>query len=359
MHKTDKLCEANCKKPMGKTAKDKTIKKILVTGCAGFIGYHVSNKLLDLGHSVIGIDNINDYYSTELKYARLQKLGIEKKDIKELNFTPGNGQFYFIKADIQDARLYDYLFKNEDIDIVCHLAAQAGVRYSIEAPQKYISSNIEGFFNILEYCRAHPKIKLVFASSSSVYGKNDSVPYRESDKTDRPASLYAATKKANELMAFSYSSLYDIETIGLRLFTVYGPWGRPDMAPFLFTDAIMNGRDIKIFNNGDMFRDFTYIDDITEGICRVLLNKPNRVDIPLFRIYNIGNSEPIALELFVKTIEQISGKQAKKIYMDMQQGDVKATWADTSLLQNDYDYKPTTSIQSGLKSFIEWYKKFY
>ena len=333
--------------------------KILVTGCAGFIGYHVAKKLMSCGHSIIGVDNLNDYYSPELKISRLAQLGIDISGIKQNALVHGKNGFCFIQANINDSSLYTTFLKDKGIEVVCHLAAQAGVRYSIENPQQYISSNIDGFFNIIEYCRANPKIKLVFASSSSVYGSNTSVPYRETDVTDTPVSLYAATKKADELMAHSYSTLYGITTIGLRFFTVYGPWGRPDMAPFLFTDAILNNRKLKVFNNGNMSRDFTYIDDITEGVCKVILNAPNGTSVPSFRIYNIGNSMPVHLGDFISTIERITGKKAQKVYETMQPGDVKDTWADTSLLQQDYGYAPTTRIDTGLTAFIQWYEDYY
>lgn len=333
--------------------------RILVTGCAGFIGYHLAQKLLLSGYTVIGIDNLNDYYSPALKRARLTQLGIDTSRIIENTPVYGKNGICFIQADINDISLYTKILKNENIHAICHLAAQAGVRYSIENPEKYISSNIDGFFRIIEYCRAHPKIKLVFASSSSIYGNNTSVPYKETDMTDTPVSLYAATKKANELIAHSYSALYGIHAIGLRFFTVYGPWGRPDMAPFLFTDAIMNHRKVKLFNHGNMSRDFTYIDDITQGICNVLLNDPADKSLPLFRIYNIGNSMPVQLEHFISTIERITGKKAEKIYEVMQSGDVKDTWADTSLLRRDYGYAPNTSIDDGLTAFIRWYKDYY
>ncbi|MDR2037401.1 MAG: NAD-dependent epimerase/dehydratase family protein [Bacteroidales bacterium] len=333
--------------------------KILVTGCAGFIGYHITQKLLSCGHSVIGIDNLNDYYSPALKTSRLTQLGINIFDIKQNIPVYGKNNLCFIQADINDTSLYPTILKNEKIEVICHLAAQAGVRYSIENPQQYISSNINGFFNIIEYCRANPETKLVFASSSSVYGNNTSVPYKETDITDTPVSLYAATKKANELIAHSYSALYGINIIGLRFFTAYGPWGRPDMAPFLFTEAILNDRKLKLFNNGNMSRDFTFIDDITEGIYKVLLNNPDSTSGPLFRIYNIGNSTPVQLEDFISTIEQITKKKAQKVYETMQPGDVKDTWADTSLLRRDYGYAPTTSINTGLAAFIQWYEDYY
>lgn len=332
--------------------------KILVTGCAGFIGYHIVQRLLSCGHSVIGIDNLNNYYSPALKMSRLAQLGIDTKAIEQHSPVYGKSGFRFIRADINDASLYTTMLNGEEIQVICHLAAQAGVRYSLENPQQYIASNIDGFFNILEYCRAHPEIKLVFASSSSIYGNNTSIPYKETDVTDTPVSLYAATKKANELMAHSYSALYGLTIRGLRFFTVYGPWGRPDMAPFLFTEAILNNRELKLFNNGKMSRDFTYIDDIIEGLYRVLLNDPN-TPAPAFRVYNIGHSTPVQLEKFISTIESITGKTAQRVYEPMQAGDVKDTWADTSLLQRDYNYTPATSIETGLSAFIRWYEDYY
>lgn len=332
---------------------------ILVTGCAGFIGYHVVQKLLSQGHSIVGIDDLNNYYSPELKTSRLAQLGINTSDITPNSPVYSTNGFCFIQADINETSLYTTILKNRKIEAICHLAAQAGVRYSIENPKQYISSNIDGFFNIIEYCRANPQIKLVFASSSSVYGSNTSIPYKETDITDTPISLYAATKKANELMAHSYSTLYGINAIGLRFFTVYGPWGRPDMAPFLFTDAIFNNRKFKVFNNGNMSRDFTYIDDITEGVCKVLLNDPNCSPIPSFKIYNIGNSMPVHLGDFISTIERITGRKAQKVYETMQPGDVKDTWADTSLLQHDYNYSPATDINTGLSAFVQWYEDYY
>lgn len=335
--------------------------KILITGCAGFIGYHLTRRLLSEGHSVVGVDNMNGYYSPTLKMSRLEQLGIEFTTTSGCMPLSGGNGFTFFKSDITDKALFDEVLSKENFDAVCHLAAQAGVRYSIENPQEYITSNIQGFFNILEYCRIHPQMRLVFASSSSVYGKNTSIPYRETDMTDTPVSLYAATKKSNELMAHSYSELYGITAIGLRFFTVYGPWGRPDMAPFLFTKAILNDQSIQLFNYGNMSRDFTYIDDIVEGIHKVLLETP-RFSLSAskrFRVYNIGNSKPVHLEEFVSTIESITGKTACKIHKPMQPGDVSATWADTSLMLQDYGYAPKTSIDEGLRQFIRWYTSYY
>jgi len=262
--------------------------KILVTGCAGFIGFHLTNRLLASGHRVLGVDNLNDYYSPQLKIDRLQCIGIENISDKETIYYTRCKNFCFVKANIESPSLYSDILSSEKFDLICHLAAQAGVRYSIENPKQYISSNIEGFFNILEYCRHHPPTRFVFASSSSIYGKNEKIPYSENDITDNPVSLYAATKKSNELLAHSYSELYGINTVGLRFFTVYGPWGRPDMAPFLFTKAILEGKPINVFNGGNMLRDFTYIDDITEGIYRVLLNEPVATKVGKYHIYNNG-----------------------------------------------------------------------
>jgi len=334
--------------------------KILVTGCAGFIGFHLTRKLLSEGHTVVGVDNLNDYYSPVLKTDRLQTLGINTSDLRlnETASTP-NRNFMFIRADIESPDLYTEYLNGENFDGVCHLAAQAGVRYSIEKPQQYISSNIQGFFNILEYCRHHRPERLVFASSSSVYGKNDRIPYFESDRTDSPASLYAATKKSNELFASCYSDLYGMHTIGLRFFTVYGPWGRPDMAPYLFTEAILNDRPIEVFNGGNMMRDFTYIDDVVEGVCKVLLEEPQMcLTEEKHRIYNIGCSNPVNLNHFIRTVERLSGKTARRIDRPMQPGDVKATWANTSLLERHYRYAPETTIEKGLKEFIDWYRDY-
>ncbi len=332
--------------------------KILVTGCAGFIGFHLTRRLLGEGHSVVGVDNLNDYYPPELKAARLRELGMDMRNAK-YNAPAVSGNFTFISADIEDADLYGLHLDARKFDLVCHLAAQAGVRYSIDNPAQYVSSNLVGFFNILEYCRHNPVKRLVYASSSSVYGNNDSIPYRESYCTDKPRSFYGATKKANEAMAFSYSSLYGIEAVGLRFFTVYGPWGRPDMAPFLFTRAVLEGRPIDVFNNGEMMRDFTYVDDIVEGVCRVLLDQPRNLAPEKHRIYNIGNSQPVGLGDFIATIERLAGRSAEKRYLPMQPGDVVRTWADTTRLREDYGYAPSTPLETGLGAFVEWYRKYY
>jgi len=329
--------------------------KILVTGTAGFIGYHLATKLLELGHEVVGLDNINDYYDVNLKYARLEKLGIKKDEIEEnrLVISSTNPNHKFIKTNLEDAVTLNNLFKTEKFDAVCNLAAQAGVRYSIENPHAYIQSNIVGFMNILEACRNYNVKNLSYASSSSVYGLNKSQPFKVEDKTDTPISLYAATKKSNELMAHTYSHLYGIQTTGLRFFTVYGPWGRPDMAPMLFTDAILNDRAIKVFNHGNMSRDFTYIDDIVDGIIKVILNPSD------FKVYNIGNNAPVSLMEFIQTIEKAIGKVATKDFLPMQDGDVESTYADVSGLINDFGYKPDTKLVDGIGEFVKWYKEFY
>jgi UDP-glucuronate 4-epimerase len=339
--------------------------KILVTGTAGFIGYHLAKKLLERGDEVVGLDIINDYYDINLKYARLAELGIDAHhcDSNEViqSSTYPNHRFY--KIDLADKPAMEALFKTEQFDAVCNLAAQAGVRYSIENPDAYIHSNIIGFINILECCRHYGVQNLSYASSSSVYGLNTEQPFRTTDKTDTPVSLYAATKKSNELMAHTYSHLYGIKTTGLRFFTVYGPWGRPDMSPMLFADAITHDRPIKVFNHGDMSRDFTYIDDIVDGIVNVIdgqlsvVNTESNSD--LYKIYNIGNNTPVQLLEFIKIIEDAFGKTAEKIFMDMQPGDVKSTFADVDDLINDFDYKPNTALADGIGEFAEWYKEFY
>ena len=328
--------------------------QILVTGAAGFIGYHLSEKLLARGNRVMGLDNLNDYYDVSLKEARLERLRRQE-------------HFTFVKADLRDRDALNELFEATRFDAVINLAAQAGVRYSLENPHAYIDSNIIGFTNILECCRHHHIGHLVYASSSSVYGMNGSMPFSVHDNVDHPISLYAATKKANELMAHTYSHLYNIPTTGLRFFTVYGPWGRPDMALFLFTDAILKGEPIKVFNNGEMQRDFTYIDDIVEGIIRVTDKPatpnpdwnsrhpdPGTSSAP-YRLYNIGNNNPVSLMDFIGAIEQAIGKKAEKQLLPMQPGDVAATYADIDALIEAVDYHPRTPIQEGIDNFIEWY----
>ncbi len=329
--------------------------KILVTGTAGFIGYHLAKKLLERGDEVVGLDNINDYYDVNLKYARLNELGIKREEVKDAKLVSSNTfpNHKFIKANLEDSEMMNKLFEEEKFDAVCNLAAQAGVRYSIENPHAYIQSNVVGFMNILEACRNYDVKNLAYASSSSVYGLNKSQPFKTTDKTDTPISLYAATKKSNELMAHTYSHLYNIQTTGLRFFTVYGPWGRPDMAPMLFANAITNDRAINVFNHGKMSRDFTYVDDIVGGIIKVIDNPSD------FNVYNIGNNAPLSLMEFIETLENALGKVAEKNYMPMQDGDVLSTYADVSGLINDFSYKPDTKLIDGIDKFVIWYKKFY
>jgi UDP-glucuronate 4-epimerase len=331
---------------------------ILVTGAAGFIGYHLSKQLLDRGDRVIGIDNLNSYYDVTLKESRL-KLLTERE-----NFT-------FHKIDLADREEIDRLFALYNFEIVVNLAAQAGVRYSLTNPRAYIDSNITGFSNILEGCRHHPVKHLVYASSSSVYGANTKMPFSVTDNVDRPISLYAATKKSNELMAHTYSHLYGIPTTGLRFFTVYGPWGRPDMAPILFTEAILAGKSIDVFNYGKMRRDFTYVDDIVEGVLRVMKSipqsnptlteeelDPNRSKAP-YKLYNIGNSQPIELLTFIETLETCLGKTANKNFLPLQAGDVVATYADVTSLMEDVGFQPKTSLQEGVSQFVDWYLEYF
>lgn len=345
--------------------------KILITGAAGFIGYHLSKVLLERGDEVVGIDNINDYYDVKLKYARLKNLGITNVEEGEKSISSVYENASFVKMDISDTKAINTLFETEKFDAVCNLAAQAGIRYSLENPHTYIQSNVLGFMNILEACRHYGVNNLAFASSSSVYGLNQSQPFKTSDHTDHQISIYAATKKSNEMMAHTYAHLYGISTTGLRFFTVYGPWGRPDMAPMLFADAISHDRAIKVFNHGKMSRDFTYIDDIVEGIVKVIDNPatiqsdfdpqkpdPSKSSAP-YRIYNIGNNAPLSLMTFIETLEEALGKKAKKNFMDMQDGDVVSTYADVSELMRDFDYKPDTQLTTGVREFVHWYKAFY
>lgn len=330
---------------------------VLVTGAAGFIGFHVINSLLERGDSVIGVDNLNPYYSVDLKKDRL-------KHISSSHFT-------FIHADLSNQSDLNKIFLQYDFDGVIHLGAQAGVRYSIENPTVYIDSNIKGFLNILELSAKSSVQHLVFASSSSVYGANTNIPFSESDHVNHPVSLYAATKRSNELMAHAYSHLYNLPVSGLRFFTVYGPWGRPDMAYFLFTEAILNQKPIKIFNNGLMKRDFTYVDDIVEGVLRVFDNPPNKeikdfhTDSDInnthsnYQVFNIGNNEPVSLKDFISIIEEVSGVQAIKEYLPMQPGDVVETFADISTLDAAVHFRPNTQLKSGIANFINWYKDYY
>ena len=338
--------------------------KILVTGAAGFIGYHVSKKLIENGHEVVGLDNINDYYDINLKFARLKELGIERDAAEHFNTLTSShlesGRFQFIRLALEDRSALPQLFEDQKFDAVCNLAAQAGVRYSLENPEAYIDSNVVGFLNILECCRNYNIEHLVYASSSSVYGLNEKIPFETSDSVDHPVSLYAATKKSNELMAHTYSHLYGFHTTGLRFFTVYGPWGRPDMAMFLFTKAILNGKPIKVFNHGKMERDFTYIDDITEGVVRILEKKPSTIsERPLYKIYNIGNNNSVKLLDFIDAIENSLDIKAERQLLPMQPGDVEKTWANVTDLMKDYDYHPDTPVRKGIDAFIKWYREYY
>lgn len=347
--------------------------KILVTGAAGFIGAAVARRLSERDDQVVGLDNINSYYDVSLKYGRLGELGIREEDVAWNEFAasavyPG---FSFVRMRLEDRDAMCRLFEEGRFDAVVNLGAQAGVRYSIENPQAYIESNIDGFMNVLEGCRRSKVGHLVYASSSSVYGLNGRVPFSEHDSIAHPVSLYAATKKSNELMAHAYSHLYLLPTTGLRFFTVYGPWGRPDMSPFLFADAILKGRPIKVFNGGDMLRDFTYIDDIVEGVVRVIDRIPSgdsgwRPEAPdpasssaPYRIYNIGNSSPVKLMDFISAIEQACGVEAEKIYLPMQPGDVYQTYADTSALERDTGFRPATPLKDGITKTVEWFRRFY
>ena len=336
-------------------------KKILVTGAAGFIGFHLCEKLVKQGFDVVGLDNINDYYSVDLKYARLRELGIERHNaeefLKKSVSSIYSDKLNFVRMNLEDNKNLPKLFENEQFAMVCNLAAQAGVRYSIENPQAYIDSNIQGFLNVLECCRHYDVKKLVYASSSSVYGNSDSIPFKETDNVDHPISLYAATKKSNELMAHTYSHLYDIQSIGLRFFTVYGPWGRPDMALFLFTDAILKDKAIKVFNHGKLSRDFTFIDDIVKGVLNTLIKDSKGQK--KYQLYNIGNSSPVKLMDFISEIEKSINKTAKKVMMPMQAGDVNQTFADVSNLKEQFNHKPITSLKAGVTKFVDWYKQYY
>lgn len=337
--------------------------KILITGAAGFIGSKLMFTLAKRGDCVVGIDNINDYYDPRLKYGRLRECGIKGKN-EEISFgeeivSTTLPDCRFIRMALEDKASIDALFECELFDKVMNLAAQAGVRYSITNPYSYLQSNIVGFLNILEACRNYHVKHLIYASSSSVYGLNTKVPYSEDDKVDHPVSLYAASKKSNELMAHAYSKLYGFATTGLRFFTVYGPWGRPDMSPMLFAGAIQRGEPIKVFNNGDMIRDFTYIDDIVEGTIHVIDRQPKAEECPNnvpYKVYNIGCSNPVKLMDFISEIENAYGKPAEKIFLPMQPGDVYQTNADTSHLEQECDYKPHWSLHDGIKEFMTWYK---
>ena len=345
--------------------------KIFLTGIAGFIGFHVAKKLCDQGHDVIAIDSINNYYDEDLKKARLENLGINNSQNNNYIISTKYENLTFKKLDLTDSDNLNILFEEHDFEIVCNLAAQAGVRYSISNPSTYIDSNIYGFLNLLEASRKNSIKHVVYASSSSVYGLNADYPYSVSQSTDHPASLYAASKKSNELIAHSYSHIHKIPTTGLRFFTVYGPWGRPDMAYFIFTKAAYEGQEILIFNNGDLFRDFTYIDDIVDGISVILetpfrqvskwdnINPDNSFSSAPYRIYNIGNNTPINLIDFVEIIESITNKKIKKKMMGMQPGDIYKTFADIDNIKDQFGFNPKVDIKSGLTKFNKWYKEYY
>jgi UDP-glucuronate 4-epimerase len=348
--------------------------KILVTGAAGFIGFHLAKKLLAQGHEVVGLDNINDYYEPDLKFGRLKESGFRPDtiDYNKMVTSTLYSSYRFTRMHLEDREHLNGLFRIEQFDRVCHLAAQAGVRYSLTNPFAYIESNITGFINILESCRYNHIAHLVYASSSSVYGLNETIPFDESDNVDHPVSLYAATKKSNELMAHAYSHLFGLPTTGLRFFTVYGPWGRPDMALFIFTKAILEGKPIEVFNKGEMERDFTYIEDIVEGVLRILTGEPpegnknwsglqpdpSSSPAP-YRIFNIGNNTPVKLMDFIHILEKTIGKKAKVVFLPMQAGDVKRTWAAVEKLGAVFNYKPAFSVEYGIEQFVNWYRKFY
>ena len=336
--------------------------KILVTGAAGFIGFHTCLKLTNQGYDLYGIDNINDYYDPKLKLDRLKELGLDKAEVTVYKTEVKSSKYEklrFSRIDLVDDLSISKLFEIEQFEVVCNLAAQAGVRYSIKNPKAYIDSNIAGFLNILEGCRNHQVKHLVYASSSSVYGENKKVPFSTNDNVDHPISLYAATKKSNELMAHTYSHLFGIPSSGIRFFTVYGPWGRPDMAPILFANAIMNDEPIKVFNKGNLSRDFTYIDDVVSGIEILLKNPPIKSsDKPAYRISNIANGRPESLGDFIKTLENCFGIEAKKKFLPNQAGDVTQTWADISGIQK-LGYKSSIRINEGVRKFVNWYKGYY
>jgi UDP-glucuronate 4-epimerase len=346
--------------------------KILVTGAAGFIGFHLVKRLITGEHQVIGLDNINDYYSTDLKYDRLAELGILKPIVEGvITESSTNKNLKFIKTDLENKSVIDDLFSQEDFDVVINLAAQAGVRYSLKDPYRYIDSNITGFLNLLEGARHHSLKHFIYASSSSVYGANTNMPFSIKDNVDHPMSLYAASKKSNELMAHTYSNLFNIPTTGLRFFTVYGPWGRPDMALFLFAEAMLKDEPIKVFNYGQMERDFTYIDDIVEGITRLIPKPPSpntdwsgdapdpATSFAPYRIFNIGNSSPVKLMDFISEIEKQLNIKANKKMLPMQPGDVPKTWANVDDLFDYIEFKPEIGIEEGIKNFVDWYESYY
>lgn len=335
------------------------MKKILVTGSAGFIGFHVYKRLVAMGYDVLGIDNLNNYYDVNLKLARLRQCGFDSETIAYGRIIKSDSNGKFAQLNVEDAASIVKLFHREKFDCVCHLAAQAGVRYSVENPAAYIQSNINGFFNILEGCRENKIEHLVFASSSSIYGDDAPIPFTEDHPLSVPASLYAATKQCNETMAQSYAKLYQLQSTALRFFTVYGPWGRPDMALFKFTKAILNDTPIPVYNHGNMQRDFTYIDDIVEGVIRVLKKGVIPGEKASCRIYNIGNGKPVGLIDFIREIEKQTDKKARLELLPLQAGDVHRTWANTEKLERDYDFRPIVPLSEGVKNFVSWYKEFY
>jgi UDP-glucuronate 4-epimerase len=347
-------------------------KKILVTGSAGFIGYHLTKALLERGDKVVGYDNINDYYDVNLKYGRLKELGVFKEDVARHKLKRSNkfSNFLFVKADLCDREYLNTLFKEEKFDHVVNLAAQAGVRYSVENPQAYLDANVQGFLNILEACRNYPVKHLVYASSSSVYGSNTQMPFSVHHHTDHPLSLYAATKKSNEMMAHTYSHLFKIPTTGIRFFTVYGSWGRPDMALFLFAEAILKKEKIRVFNHGQMERDFTFVGDIVHGVMAALDQpaKPNaefdnaKPDAGSshapYRLYNIGNNQPVKLMKYIEALENSMGQKAEKEFLPMQPGDVLKTYADVEDLITDFNYQPSTPLEKGINEFVDWFRDY-
>lgn len=341
--------------------------KVLVTGAAGFIGFHVSRRMVKEGHEVLGLDSISNYYSPQLKMDRLKEVGISEEDIemRKISTSSVYPNFRFVHAHLEDKIFLLEVFESHGFDLVIHLAAQPGVRYSLEQPEEYVNSNVTGFLNILEACRFNVPKHLVFASSSSVYGANTKMPLSISDAVDQPVSLYAVTKRSNELMAHCYSHLFEIPITGLRFFTVYGPWGRPDMAPYLFTSSILKGEPISVFNHGNLSRDFTYVDDIVEGVFKVAVSDPrNRQKISNgskanIRLYNIGNNNPVKLMDFIKTIEDATGKTAQKEMRPMQPGDVIDTYADVSELIRDFGYQPKTNLEEGISRYVKWFKAYY
>lgn len=336
------------------------MKTVFITGVAGFIGYHLAEKLIEKNIKVVGIDNINDYYTVQLKYDRLKELGINQEFASNFGQKVLSSKYeekmIFYRMNLEDKESLAQLFKTYSFDAVVNMAAQAGVRYSIENPDAYGQSNLVGFLNILECCRNYNVKKLLYASSSSIYGNSSDVPFSTNQNVDHPISLYAATKKANELMAHAYSHLYDFQTIGLRFFTVYGPWGRPDMAMFLFTDAILNHQPLKVFNHGDLSRDFTYIDDIIQGIDKILEDKNTNEK---YQLYNIGNSKPVQLMDFIKEVELSTGEKAILEMYPMQAGDVNQTWADVQDLKDKFGYNPHYPVDKGVYNFVQWYRKYY